>query len=112
VPDDAQAFLAGVTGAVVATLAIVGQVDGATIAINATCASGELKTIEVTQDEVLVAPSAGARFFDPAWTDRPGGWFAGLGAAVTKAVAQQHGGDAVFLASDRRGSTVKMTFGK
>jgi hypothetical protein len=29
---------------------------------------------------------------------------------VTKAVAQQHGGDAVFLAGDQRGSNVRMTF--
>jgi hypothetical protein len=110
VPVDEHAFVTGVTGAIVATLAIVGQVDGATVTLNATCASGELKSIDVVQDEVLVSPSAGARFFDPAWTDRPGGWIAGLGAAVTKAVAHQHGGEAVFLAGDRRGSTVRMTF--
>ena len=107
---DEQAFITGVTGAVVATLAIVGQIDGATVSINATCATGELKSVDVVQNEVLVPPSAGARFFDPTWTDRPGGWLACLGAGVTKALAQQHGGDAVFLAGDQRGSTIRMTF--
>ena len=110
VPVDEQAFITGVTGAVVATLALVGQVDGAAISINASCAAGELKSIDVMQDEVLVSPTTGARFFDASWSDRPGGWFAGLGATVAKLVAQQHGGDAVLLAGERRGSTLKITF--
>ena len=59
---------------------------------------------------MLVSPGRSARFFDSAWTDRPGGWFAGLGATVAKVVAQQHGGDAVLLAGERRGSTLKITF--
>jgi hypothetical protein len=57
-----------------------------------------------------VPPSAGARFFDAAWTDRQGGWLACLAAGVTKAVPQRHGGDAVFLAGNQRGSTIRMTF--
>jgi hypothetical protein len=52
------------------------------------------------------------RFFDLAWADRPGGWLAGLGAITARAVAQQHGGNAVFQAGDRRGSLVRITFGK
>jgi hypothetical protein len=66
----------------------------------------------VTQDEVLVTPSEGGRFFDASWTDRPGGWIAGLGASVARAAAQQHGGDAVFLADEQHGSTVRLQFSR
>jgi hypothetical protein len=109
---DEASLIAGLNGALVSTLGVIGQADGATIAITATAAGGELKTVDVVQDEVLVAPSDGGRFFDPSWTDRPGGWFAGFGAATARAVAHQHGGEAVFLAGEHHGSTVRLQFGR
>lgn len=112
VPVDEPAFLAGINGGVVATLGLVSQVDGATVSITATCVSGELRAVDITQNEVFVPPGASARFFDASWIDRPGGWFAGLGAAAAKAAADQHGGEAVFLAGDQRGSTLRITFAR
>ncbi len=108
VPVDEQSLIAGLTGALVATLGLIGQAEGAVLTLSATSQGGALKSIDVVQDEVLVAPSLSGRFFDASWTDRPGGWPAGLGASTAKAVAQQHGGDAVFLADERHGSIVRL----
>ena len=109
---DEPSLIAGLTGALVATLGIVGQADDATVTVRASALNGQLKTVDIAQDEVLVPPSEGGRFFDPSWTDRPGGWFAGLGAITARAVSQQHGGDAVFLAGETHGSIVRLQLGK
>jgi hypothetical protein len=109
---DELGLLAGLTGALVSTLGLIGQTEGATITLNAVAGSGELRFVDVVQEEVLIAPSISGRFFDASWIDRPGGWLAGLGAATAKAVAIQHGGDAVFLAGERHGSTVRLQLSK
>jgi hypothetical protein len=109
---DEPALVAGLTGAVLATLGVIGQTDGAAITLTAVTLAGELRTIEVAQDDVAVPPQASARFFDASWSDRPGGWMAGLGAATAKAVAHQHGGDAVFTAREGRGSTLRLNLNR
>jgi hypothetical protein len=109
---DEASVIAGVSGAIVATLGLIGQTDSATLTLAAVAAGGVLRSIDLTQDEVLVTPGEGGRFFDPSWADRPGGWIAGLGAAVARVAAQQHGGDAVFLADEEHGSTVRMQFSR
>jgi hypothetical protein len=109
---DEQSVIAGVNGAVIATLGLIGDTDEASLTLQATSSSGQLHTIDLVQADVLVTPSEGGRFFDASWTDRPGGWLAGLGAAVARAAAQQHGGEAVFLADEEIGSTVRMQFSK
>jgi hypothetical protein len=105
---DEPSLVAGVSGAMIATLGLVGQTDSATLTLRAEASGGVLRTVDLTQDELFVTPGEGGRFFDPSWTDRPGGWIAGFGAAVARAAAQQHGGDAVFLADDDHGSTVRL----
>ena len=107
---DEDALVTGISGAIVATLGLIGQVEGAAIKVSAGVSGAELRTIEVTQDDVTVPASVGSRFLDVSWTDRPGGWVAGVGAATARTVAQQHGGDVVFLSADRRGSTVRLSF--
>ncbi len=109
---DEASVIAGVSGAVVATLGIIGQTDSATLTLSAVAAGGSLRSIDLTQGEVLVTPGEGGRFFDPSWGDRPGGWIAGFGAAVARAAAQQHGGDAIFLTDEDHGSTVRMQFSR
>ena len=109
---DEQSVVAGVNGAVIATLGLIGDADHATLTLQATSSAGQLRSIDLVQSDVLVTPSEGGRFFDSSWADRPGGWLAGLGAAVAKAATQQHGGDAVFLADEEIGSTVRMQFSK
>jgi hypothetical protein len=109
---DEASVIAGVSGAVVATLGLIGQTDSATLTLSAVATGGTLRSVDLIQEEVLVTPGEGGRFFDPSWADRPGGWLAGLGAAVARAAAQQHGGDAVFLTDEEHGSTVRMQFSR
>ena len=109
---DEHSLIAGVSGAVIATLGLIGDTDDTSLTLQATTSAGQLRSIDLVLADVLVTPSEGGRFFDASWSDRPGGWLAGLGAAVAKAAAQQHGGDAVFLADDEIGSTVRMQFSK
>jgi hypothetical protein len=107
---DESALVTGLTGAVFGTLGLVARTDGVTIRLSASALAGELRSVEVVQEEVMVAPSIAGRFFDPLWPERPGGWVAGLGASTARAVAQHHGGSAVFLAGERRGTTLRLNF--
>lgn len=107
---DEPALVTGLTGAVFATLGLAGRADGMTIRLGASASGGELRSVDVVQEDVMVAPSIASRFFDPLWAERPGGWIAGLGASAARAVAQHHGGSAVFLAGERRGTTLRLNF--
>jgi hypothetical protein len=112
VPLDETGVLAGATGAVIATLGLIGRFEGASLTLTADAQGGELRTIDVAQDAVPVPPSAMLRFFDPNWSDRPGGWLAGIGAATARTVAQLHGGTAALLAGERRGTVVRLTLAR
>lgn len=107
---DAPLVTAGVTGAVLATLALGGDGDGTTIRVALEAAGHDLRSVEVTQDLASVPAAAGLRFFDATWADRPGGWTAALGALAARGAAQHTGGSAVFVPGERRGSTIKLTF--
>ena len=109
---DEPSLVAGVSGAVIATLGLIGDTDEASLTLHAVASAGQLQSIDLVQTDMVVTPTEGGRFFDPSWADRPGGWLAGLGAAVAKAASQQHGGDAVFLTDEEIGSTVRMGFSK
>jgi hypothetical protein len=109
---DETALVAGLAGAVAATFGLLETVEGATVKITADALAGELRTVEVAQDEIAVPTHASLRFFDLAWTDRAGGWPSAIGAATAKAVAQQHGGNAVLLVGERRGTVVRMNFAR
>jgi hypothetical protein len=105
---DEAALATGITGAVIATFGVLGHVEGATVTISVETAAGELRSIDVAQDEVTLPTGATLRFFDPLWAERPGGWIAGIGAAASRAAAEQHGGHAILLAGERRGTVVRM----
>jgi hypothetical protein len=105
-------LVAGITGAVVATIGLIGRSEGAAVTLTAEATTGELRTIEVAQDEVSVPTSATLRFFDAGWAERPGGWLAGIGAATARAVAQLSGGTAALLVGERRGTVVRLTLGR
>jgi hypothetical protein len=110
VPMDDAALLTGIAGGVFTLAALLPDSSGATIRINATAHGGELRTVEIAQDETTVAPNVSTLFFDQQWNDRPGGAVASLAAACVKAVAALHGGDAVFMPGARRGSTIRFNF--
>jgi len=107
---DEHELLIGLTGAIVSTIGLVGETEGATVKITASAAGGELRTVEISQDEAVVPAPVAGRFFDPVWADRPGGWVSGFGAWTARTVAQRQGGDAALVAGDRRGSTMRLTF--
>ena len=107
---DEPELLVGLTGAIVATIGLLGDSDGATVKVTASVSGGELRTVEVSQDEVGIPAAVAGRFFDPVWADRPGGWVAGFGAWTARTVAERHGGEATLVAGDRRGSTIRLTF--
>ncbi len=107
---DEEMLVAGIAGAVLATLALAGPDDGLQIEILATLSEGELRTVEVTQNNVRISPSPEGRFYDQSRTERPGNWTASLGATVAKTVAHLIGGEVVFLAGEKRGSTVRFSF--
>jgi hypothetical protein len=109
---DEPALVAGLTGAVLAMLGLAAQAEGAVVKVTAVTLTGELRTIEVSADDVVVRAHTSARFFDTSWSDRPGGWLAGLAAATAKAVAAQHGGDATFVARERRGGVLRLTLNR
>jgi len=105
---DEEMLVAGIAGGVLATLELAGPADGLDIEVAATLANGELRTVEVTQNNVRVSSTADVRSGDR--TERPGNWTASLGATVAKSVAHLSGGEVVFLAGDKRGSTVRFSF--
>lgn len=107
---DEQELMIGLTGAVVSIVGLLGDSDGATVKLTASASGGELRAVEISQDEAQVPATVTGRFFDPLWADRPGGWVAGFGAWTARTVAQRHGGDAAVVAGDRRGCTLRLTF--
>lgn len=109
---DEAAVIAGVTAAVFATLGMAGQGDNLAIRVALETGGGELRQVEVTQDDIAAAPGASLRFFDSTWGDRPGGWSAGLAALTVRSAAQQLGGSAVFLPGERRGTTIRLNLSR
>lgn len=107
---DEEMLVAGIAGAVLATLALAGPDDGVEIELSAALTNGELRTIEVTQNTVRISTANDARSYDHSRTERPGNWTASLGATVAKTVAHLAGGEVVFLAGEKRGSTVRFLF--
>jgi hypothetical protein len=53
---------------------------------------GSAALFEISQEQVSVPEWALARFFDPDWTDRPGGALLGLALAGARRAAELHGG--------------------
>ena len=105
-------LVAGITGAVFATLGLLGRIDGTSVTLTAEAMTGDLRTVEIVQEDVSVPTGATLRFFDAGWAERPGGWLAGMGAATARAVAQLNGGTAALLVGERRGTVVRLTLGR
>ncbi len=66
--------------------------------------------IEIAQHAVTVPAWALGRFFDPAWTDRPGGYQAAVELAAARKVAEWHRGGAEVLPGDRGGCRLVLLF--
>ncbi len=67
-------------------------------------------TVEITQQSVSVPAWAIARFFDVAWSDRPGGYQAGVELAAARKLAERHGGGAEAAAAEHGGCRLVLQF--
>ena len=98
---DAEALIAGIAGAVIWTLGLIGDAEGAVIRVTGETDQNGSARIEVVQPDADL-PGGGQRAGSPeAWTSE-------LGASVAKAVAKLHDGEAAFLVADGRRSVVRM----
>ncbi|MGE4056861.1 MAG: hypothetical protein AB7F99_18885, partial [Vicinamibacterales bacterium] len=109
---DEQAVAAGLTGALVATLALLEQGEGAVLNLILSGPSADVVSVDIAQESVAIAPDIAARFLDPLWSSRPGGWPAVVGVQAARATARQHGGDVLFQARQGLGSTFRLMLGR
>jgi hypothetical protein len=86
-------LVTGITGALLAVLPLVGEAARPTIVIRAANASGNEAVIDVVQNSAAVASRIAEHFFD---SDQAGDDAAAIGALAAKAVAEGHGGHAIF----------------
>ena len=106
---DETAVVAAISGGLFATMGLVGGREAcAPVRVTVEALAGELRTIEIAQDDVEAPAVANLRFFDLDWADRPGGWLAAIGAATARAVARQHAGHAALLVGERGGTVVRL----
>jgi len=94
--NDGQ-LVAGVAGALLATLPLVEDAVRPTVTIRTSSPAAGAIAIEVTQTNARVAQRLVDRFFDddPS-AGRPGGYGSAIGALAAKALAERHGGQATF----------------
>jgi ParB-like chromosome segregation protein Spo0J len=96
-------------GALAAMHALVERVPGALIS----CVVGEepargALVVEIGQVAVTLPASRLARFFDVAWTDRPGGYRAAIGVVAARRIAELHAGTAHVSSGDEGGCTLRL----
>jgi hypothetical protein len=109
---DEEAVVCGLSGAIVATAGVLAGLDDPQVTLLVRRPDGKALTIEIAQDAIVLDASVVERFFDPTWSDHPGGRAGGIGAAAARAVAERHGGAASLIVGLAAGSTVRLTLGR
>jgi ParB/RepB/Spo0J family partition protein len=101
---DESMVAVALAGLVEALLAILQRAEGARLHLRAIGrATPPALVVEVWQDAVMLPAQLAGRFFDPAFTERPGGLTAGVSLAAAQKVAELHGGRLELVAGDRAG---------
>lgn len=105
-------LVAGLSGALLATLPIVERSVRPTVVLKASNSASGALALELTQSDAAVSDALARRFFDddPA-ADRPGGHAAVAGAMAAKALAERNGGTASFEAVNN-GSRLTLVLGR
>jgi hypothetical protein len=104
---DPEWFGLALTGLLGSMLALVqGTRAPALDARISTVPSGASARIELSQQGVTVPEWALARFFDPTWTDRPGGYQAAIECAAARQIVSLHRGGVELVPGDRGGCRV------
>lgn len=91
---DAQTLSVGLTGALVALLPFVNVDDEPALNVSASRSATSL-TVDIVHRSTRLDATSGERFFDGAWTMRPGGWPAALGVRALRRAVEHHGGTVV-----------------
>jgi signal transduction histidine kinase len=108
---DPDWLAAALSAAVGGMLALVQGARTPALAVRlARSASQASLTIEISQQSVNVPVWALPRFFDTAWTDRPGGYQAGIELAAARRLAERHGGGAEVVPAERGGCRLVLVF--
>ena len=107
-PDWLPAALSAAVGGMLA-LVQGARTPALAIRLSATASNASL-TIEISQQSVNVPVWALPKFFDTAWTDRPGGYQAGVEFAAARRLAERHGGGAEVVPAERGGCRLVLVF--
>jgi len=105
---DERLLAAGLSGAAIATMALLEGLASSRIAMVAGLTAARQLTLVVSQDHVLPPHAWIERAFDATWRERPGGVAAALAMTSLQRAARMHGGDAAATLSPR-GSRVALT---
>jgi ParB-like chromosome segregation protein Spo0J len=106
---DPEWFSVGLSGVIGGMLALVQSAKAPLLQMRLTgTASGPSIMLEIAQQVVSVPAWALSRFFDAAWTDRPGGYQAAVELAAARKVIDLHRGGAEILTGERGGCRIVM----
>jgi hypothetical protein len=105
---DENLLAAALTGAVVATMAMIEGLPASRITLVAGLTSSRQLTLIASQDHVLPGATWAERAFDPEWCDRPGGTAVAMAMAAVLRAAHVHAGEAIATTSPR-GSRIGLT---
>ena len=109
VPVPEHETLVLLTASVLATVPLISEIsEGATITIGGMPSNGNSVRITVSQDAVAVSSDFAERFFDPARTERPGGWAATGCAVAAHLIAERIGGSVRFEAGPQRAAGIEI----
>jgi hypothetical protein len=105
---DERLLAAALSGAIVATMALLEGLPSSRLSLVAGLTSSRQLTLVVSQDHVLPGPVWLEHAFDPDWRDRAGGAPVLLAMCALQQAARAHGGEATATVSPR-GSRVGLT---
>lgn len=98
---DERMLISALSGALMATVAVLGNVRDAAITIQTIAEPAGHVTFEVVQEIAVVPDVWSVRAFDQRWTDRPGGVAAVVSMLAVRCAADAHGGAARVTAGAR-----------
>lgn len=105
---DKQAFSIGMAGAILAVSPFIDLEREGALTITAT-RPVDVVVIEIGHAPTLMDGAAVRAFFDEAWTTRPGGWPAWLGAMALRSAVERRGGSVVCEA-DASEARIRLVF--
>jgi ParB/RepB/Spo0J family partition protein len=101
VMGDEDQLVAAVSGAILATLALVEGTTGSRFTLKASAVPAGQVTIDLVQATARAPEEWLARAFDATWAERPGGALATLAMLSVRAIVEQHQGRVTTAASGR-----------